>query len=360
MFTIPIVKVDEERRLVYGRATDETPDAQGEVMDYESTKPHVMQWSQEQAAATGGRSLGNLRSMHGQCASGLIKDIQFDDHAKAVDIVARVVDDNEWQKVCEGVLTSFSLGGKYLKRWPSTTSDGQAVMRYTAQPSEISLVDRPANPNARVWEILKGTHNRIQHAVEETFMHIPKDENFCGRSTAANLIKAALAGPGEDLADAFFAKGSRAKRRENRANRRERRLMQGVGKVLETELAKVGMRVRGPTTSGYNGAEGNSIDAIRQIHEGGARKMSPVSLPPQSENSATAPTRIHPHIVAPQGDQYRFNPPTPTPFGAPPQSASEHQQRPLPTDSDDRQGLDKVLAEISAIHRQGPKPMWER
>jgi len=31
---VPFVKVDEERRWVYGRATDETLDVEGEVVDF--------------------------------------------------------------------------------------------------------------------------------------------------------------------------------------------------------------------------------------------------------------------------------------------------------------------------------------
>ena len=67
---IPIVKVDGTRRLVYGVATAEMEDRAGEICDYASTKPLYEKWSQEIAKATGGKSFGNLRAMHGNVAAG--------------------------------------------------------------------------------------------------------------------------------------------------------------------------------------------------------------------------------------------------------------------------------------------------
>jgi hypothetical protein len=90
----------------------------GEVCDYASTKPFYQKWSQNFASATDGRSLGNLRAMHGNVAAGKLVEIAFNDEAKQVEICGKVVDDAEWQKVEEGVYTGFSQGGRYLKRWP--------------------------------------------------------------------------------------------------------------------------------------------------------------------------------------------------------------------------------------------------
>ena len=36
---IPLFKIDEEQKLVYGRATQEVLDKANEIMDYESSKP---------------------------------------------------------------------------------------------------------------------------------------------------------------------------------------------------------------------------------------------------------------------------------------------------------------------------------
>jgi hypothetical protein len=143
---VPITKIDAARRLVYGVVTAEKPDVTGEVCDYASTKPRYQKWSEKFAAATDGRSLGNLRAMHGNIAAGKLIEIAFNDEARQVEICGKVVDDAEWQKVEEGVYTGFSQGGRYLKRWPDP--DQPKLTRYTAEPLEVSLVDHPCLPEA--------------------------------------------------------------------------------------------------------------------------------------------------------------------------------------------------------------------
>ena len=139
---ITLVKADQSQRLVTGRI-DETPDRAGEVFDYTSSKPNFEKWSSEQAVASGGKSLGNVRVMHKAEAAGVLTDIQYDDATKAIIFTAHVVDDDAWGKVEKGVFTGFSPGGKYAKRW----KDGVHV-RYTAEPNEMSLVDRPCISSA--------------------------------------------------------------------------------------------------------------------------------------------------------------------------------------------------------------------
>ena len=149
-YMIPIRKVDAERRLVYGRAIEEIPDRSDEILDYESSKPLIQAWSDEVARATGGQSLGNIRVMHGKQVAGKITNMTFKDAERALDIVVKVVDDNEWRKVLEGCYTGFSIGGSYDKKW----QDGKYT-RYTANPTEISLVDRPCVPTAMFFEVVK-------------------------------------------------------------------------------------------------------------------------------------------------------------------------------------------------------------
>ncbi|WP_217918143.1 hypothetical protein, partial [Burkholderia pseudomallei] len=70
-----LTKVDEEKRLVYGRATEEVVDRAGEIMDYATSKPYFEKWSEGIAKATDGRSLGNLRAMHNNIAAGKLTAI---------------------------------------------------------------------------------------------------------------------------------------------------------------------------------------------------------------------------------------------------------------------------------------------
>jgi uncharacterized protein (DUF1330 family) len=137
-----IKKVDEAKRLVYDRATDESVDKADEMFDYARSKPYFEAWSKEVQKASGGKSLGNVRSMHGKVAAGKLVSIEFDDDAKAIDVDAKIVDDNEWNNVFEGIHTGFSIGGSYVgEKWPDPVN--KSAMRYTANPAEISLVDRP-------------------------------------------------------------------------------------------------------------------------------------------------------------------------------------------------------------------------
>ncbi len=152
---MPITKVDAAQRLVYGLATAEMEDRAGEICDYASTKPLYEKWSEEIAKSTGGKSLGNLRAMHGPVAAGKVTQINFNDADKQIEICAKVVDDAEWAKVAEGVYTGFSQGGAYAKRW----TDAAGLTRYTAAPSEISLVDLPCLPQAH-FEMIKADGTR--------------------------------------------------------------------------------------------------------------------------------------------------------------------------------------------------------
>lgn len=140
---VPILKVDAVQRMVYGTAADESTDHTKEVFDYESSKPLFQAWSANFEKLTDGKSLGNVRAMHGKVAAGKVTELGLDDARKAVDVATKIVDDDEWRKVEEGVYTGFSIGGSYVKKW----KDGE-LTRYTANPSEISLVDLPCNPGA--------------------------------------------------------------------------------------------------------------------------------------------------------------------------------------------------------------------
>jgi hypothetical protein len=140
---IPIKKVDAAKREVYGLMAEEVPDKAGEIFDYDSSKPYIKAWVEGFSQATNGKSYGNVRAMHSAIAAGKLIGIGFDDKNKQIPVCAKIIDDNEWKKVEEGVYTGFSIGGKYVKKWP----DGTAT-RYTANPSEVSIVDNPCMSGA--------------------------------------------------------------------------------------------------------------------------------------------------------------------------------------------------------------------
>jgi hypothetical protein len=208
---VEIRKVDAATREVHGVMAEEARDKSGETFDYESSKPYVMAWSQAMEKDTGGKSVGNVRGQHGKIAAGKLVRITFDDATKTIPVVAKIVDNNEWEKVQEGVYNGFSIGGSYIKKW----ADGNTV-RYTAKPSEVSIVDNPCMYGA------KFTMVKADGAVEEkdfqlgVTIHVPAhlqkqaeaaiakvmEENSAAREESMDLKKL------EDLAKAVEAQGA--------------------------------------------------------------------------------------------------------------------------------------------------------
>ena len=131
---------------VYGTAGAEVVDKTKEILDYATGRPQFEKWRDEAMERSGGKSLGNIRSMHGKIASGKATGLDFDDAAKTINLSAKVIDPVEARKCLEGVYTGFSVGGDYARRWPDPGNPG--VLRYTPSVSEVSLVDSPCIPVA--------------------------------------------------------------------------------------------------------------------------------------------------------------------------------------------------------------------
>jgi hypothetical protein len=142
-----ISKVEEAEDgavIVSGICTSEAVDSEGEICDYQTTKPFYQKWSDACAKRSQGKSLGNVREQHdAQRAVGKVVALDFQDAEKQVWIRALIKDPVAAMKCREGILNSFSHGGSYVKQW----KDGEHI-RYTANPSEQSVVDNPSNPEA--------------------------------------------------------------------------------------------------------------------------------------------------------------------------------------------------------------------
>ena len=134
----PIAKIDETQRLVFGYASTETLDSQGEIVKKEAIE----------AALPDYMRFANIREMHQPSAVGVAREAELDD--KGLHLAAKIVDDEAWRKIVEGVYKGFSIGGRVTARHP----DAKHVIT-GVDLLEISLVDRPANPEA-VIELYKG------------------------------------------------------------------------------------------------------------------------------------------------------------------------------------------------------------
>jgi hypothetical protein len=124
-------KLDEEQRMVWGYASTEALDSQGEIVRRAAVAaalPGFMRW-------------GNIREMHQPSAVGKAREAKVDE--RGLWLGARIVDGDAWAKVKEGVYTGFSIAGRVTARDPVRPNVITAC-----DLSEISLVDRPANPEA--------------------------------------------------------------------------------------------------------------------------------------------------------------------------------------------------------------------
>jgi hypothetical protein len=143
----PFAKIDEDRREVWGVVTEQKPDKDNEVCDFEKSLPYYQAWVDEFKKSTDGISCGNLREMHQLSAVG--KGIGFDPRPKEKQIWMgfRIIDDEAWRKVKERVYRGFSHGGEKVgEQVPDPDYPG--CMRYVAKPVEISLVDNPCLASA--------------------------------------------------------------------------------------------------------------------------------------------------------------------------------------------------------------------
>lgn len=134
---LPLQKIDREACEVFGYASTEAEDSQGEIVRraaLEAALPAYMRFA-------------NIREMHLPSAVGVAKEAAVDE--TGLYLKARIVDEEAWRKVKEGVYKGFSIGGAVTARDPADPRIITGV-----ELTEISLVDRPANPEAvfAVWK----------------------------------------------------------------------------------------------------------------------------------------------------------------------------------------------------------------
>ena len=122
---------------VYGKATDDSVDIDQQICDADWLQRAMPAWF---------KSGGNIREQHSNIAAGVAKEYE----AKGSEhyITALVVDPISVKKVETGVLKGFSIGIKNPRvTRDKIASNGRIV---DGQIVEISLVDRPANPNCQL------------------------------------------------------------------------------------------------------------------------------------------------------------------------------------------------------------------
>jgi hypothetical protein len=153
--SMPIGKVDTERRIVSGFATLDNIDKQDDIVSTEASLKAFKNFR------------GNLREMHQPSAVGKIlsfkEDRYFDPNTKkfytGVYVSAYVSKgaQDAWEKVLDGTYTGFSIGGN-IKSWDDAFNEDlnkniRVIKDYDL--FELSLVDSPANQFANILSVEK-------------------------------------------------------------------------------------------------------------------------------------------------------------------------------------------------------------
>lgn len=130
-------KNDDGTLMVYGKATDDSLDIDQQICDPTWLDDAMPEWF---------KSGGNIREQHSNIAAGVAKEYEKkkDGHY----IHALVVDPVSVKKVDTGVLKGFSIGIKNPRVVRDTKAANGRII--DGKIVEVSLVDRPANPNCQL------------------------------------------------------------------------------------------------------------------------------------------------------------------------------------------------------------------
>lgn len=153
--TMPISKVDAEKRIVSGFATLDNIDRQGDIITAEASQKAFE------------RFRGNVRLMHQPIPAGKVvnfrEDSFFDKDTNKqyrgvfVDAYISKGAPEVWEMVLDGTLTGFSIGGaiKDFDKVYDAAHDATIRVVKDYDLIELSLVDSPANQLANIFSIEK-------------------------------------------------------------------------------------------------------------------------------------------------------------------------------------------------------------
>jgi hypothetical protein len=154
-------KQEDGTLKVYGKATDDAIDIDQQICDETWLKEAMPDWF---------TSGGNIREQHSNIAAGVATD--YEAKADGHYITALIVDPVSVKKVETGVLKGFSIG----IRGPRVIRDQKAAggRIVGGQIVEVSVVDRPANPNAKMV-IAKAVDGGTLEAVDQITIPTPAE-----------------------------------------------------------------------------------------------------------------------------------------------------------------------------------------
>src|SRR6516225_6444335 len=145
-----IESVSDGTIKVYGVASSESRDNDGEVIKADAIRGAIPEYMRFPA----------IREMHKLDAAGRALEVDCGDDG-FTRVVAHIVDPAAVTKVKAKVYNGFSIGGRALER---DTQDRKTITKMSMH--EISLVDRPCNPDA-VFDLWKADDSGMGEASEQ-------------------------------------------------------------------------------------------------------------------------------------------------------------------------------------------------
>ena len=152
---VPFTKVNREKRTVSGFATLDNLDQTGDVVTQEASMKAFESFR------------GNIREMHQPLAVGKVASFRpetfYDPATKEfyngvyVDAYISKGAQDTWEKVLDGTLTGFSIGGKIIESDNEVNKSTGASVRFIKDYAlvELSIVDSPANELCNILSIEK-------------------------------------------------------------------------------------------------------------------------------------------------------------------------------------------------------------
>jgi len=155
VLSVPFTKVNREKRIVSGFATLDNVDQTGDVVTMEASIKAFENFR------------GNIREMHSSNAVGKMisfkpetyYDVKSQEFYNGVYVDAYVSKgaQDTWEKVLDGTLTGFSIGGKIIESDNEVNKSTGKTTRFIKDYSlmELSIVDSPANELCNILSISK-------------------------------------------------------------------------------------------------------------------------------------------------------------------------------------------------------------
>jgi hypothetical protein len=153
--SVPFTKVNREKRTVSGFATLDNLDQTGDVVTSEASLKAFESFR------------GNIREMHGSNAVGKMVSFKpetfYDPTTKEfyngvyVDAYISKGAQDTWEKILDGTLAGFSIGGKIMDSENEVNKSNGKTVRFIKEYAlmELSVVDSPANELCNILSVQK-------------------------------------------------------------------------------------------------------------------------------------------------------------------------------------------------------------